>query len=418
LIDGNQFLEGIQRLGSSSADRLLEIATAKDCLVPTCPNCDVKMVEPVAGPRVKDKGLSAQAGSSKINVLTPARTGGGVPNKRPDPFDCKKSLLSSLRAAHNPIQNHAAITFLWSRSKKLPTKMARRSLLSFVGLAGVAQDERPRARNWGRFFEAPMLFLAVWIIIEWYLTAKGQYPERWTIITNWVIWLFFLVETCLLTSLVRDKRRYLATNWINLLIIAVGVPLIWDNQPYTGALRSLRILLLLGIFLEMSSTIRQMLRANNIGITLLASLVVVVMAGISIAVIDPAIATPWDGIWWAWVTVTTVGYGDIVPESPQGRVFGGLLMVLGLGLFSLMTASFSAFLISREEEKVIEREETFIEKEEEFLEKEEEAISQETEALEKLARIESRLEKLETGLDRLMDKLTDEAPGKKEDPPN
>ena len=314
--------------------------------------------------------------------------------------------------------SHAAVTFPWSRSKKTPTKMAHRSLLSFVGLAGVAQDERLRARNWGRFFEAPMLFIAVWIIIEWYLSAKGQYPERWTVITNWVIWLFFLIETSLLTCMVRDKRRYLTTNWINLLIIAVGVPLLWNNQPYTGALRSLRILLLLGIFLEMSSTIRQMLRANNIGITLLASLVVVVMAGTSIAVIDPAIDSPWDGIWWAWVTVTTVGYGDIVPESPQGKVFGGLLMILGLGLFSLMTASFSAFLITREEEKVVKQGESLMEKEEEFLEKEREAISQETEALEKLESIEARLANLETGLDRLMDKLTDEGSGKKEDPPS
>lgn len=263
-----------------------------------------------------------------------------------------------------------------------------------------------------------MLFIAVWIIIEWYLTAKGEYPDHWTVITNWVIWLFFLVETTLLTCFVRDKRRYLATNWINLLIIAVGIPIIWDSQPYTGALRSLRILLLLGIFLEMSSTIRRMLRANNLGIALLTSLVVVVMAGTSIAVIDPAIDTPWDGIWWAWVTVTTVGYGDIVPESPQGKVFGGLLMILGLGLFSLMTASFSAFLITREEEKVIEREETIIEKEEALLEKEREAVGHEAAALERLARIEARLATLEGGLKRLVDKLVDADPGGKEqDPP-
>lgn len=293
--------------------------------------------------------------------------------------------------------------------------MARKSFISFVGLSGVAVDERAIARRWGRFFEAPMLLLAIWIIIEWYLSAEGRYPDRWGIVTNWVVWLFFVVETSLLCLLVRDKRRYLLSNWINLMIIAVGVPLLWNLQPYAAALRSLRILLLLGIFFEMSGSIRKMLARNNIGATLLVSLIVVVMAGISIAAIDPAINTPWDGIWWAWVTVTTVGYGDIVPESPQGRIFGGLLMILGLGLFSLITASFSAFLVSREEEKVVKTEESLIQKEEELIRKEGEIMGQERRAIAKLESIEHRLANLEEGLSRLIAQLSERTAAAKED---
>ena len=126
------------------------------------------------------------------------------------------------------------------------------------------------------------------------------------------------------------------------------------------------------------------------------------------AAIDPAIETFWDGIWWAWVTVTTVGYGDLVPESPQGKVFGGLLMILGLGLFSLITASFSAFLISREEEEMVEKEAELIEKEEEVAREEKEAIS-------RLESIESRLEGLERNLSSLIDRIS-ETSGLKKDP--
>lgn len=61
------------------------------------------------------------------------------------------------------------------------------------------------------------------------------------------------------------------------------------------------------------------------------------------AAIDPAINNIWDGMWWAWVTVTTVGYGDIVPVSGPGRILAGILMLIGMGLFSLFTANFSAF---------------------------------------------------------------------------
>ena len=127
--------------------------------------------------------------------------------------------------------------------------MKRNPIISILGLAGVADDETPTARRWGKYFEAPMLLLALWIIIEWYLTERGAYPEAWEAITNRVIWGFFVLETALLTYLVRDKRRYLRTNWLNLLIIAGGLPLLWGDMAHAAALRGLRILLLFKILL-------------------------------------------------------------------------------------------------------------------------------------------------------------------------
>ncbi|MGB0578080.1 MAG: potassium channel family protein, partial [Limisphaerales bacterium] len=175
---------------------------------------------------------------------------------------------------------------------------------------------------------------------------------------------------------------------------------------------------------EMSTTIRRTLAKNSLGPTLLVSFIIVVMAGIFIAAIDPAINSPWDGIWWAWVTVTTVGYGDLVPQSPQGRIFGGLLMILGLGLFSLITATFSAFIIARDEEEFIEKEERIlkrgdeiIEKEGVILEQEKSVVSEEGRILQQLSAMENRLEKLEAKLDRLTDRLSaqeDEEPPSQE----
>ncbi|MEM9018090.1 MAG: ion channel [Verrucomicrobiota bacterium] len=280
-------------------------------------------------------------------------------------------------------------------------KMNRRSLSTMIGLAGVSESETPRARRWGVYFEVPMLILAIWIVAEGYLTTRGTYPDEWAAVTNWVIWCFFVVETLLLSILVRDTKFYLRTNWMNLVIIAVGIPLLWHDQPYAGALRALRILLLFGILVEMSTTTRAMLRRNHVGLTLFVAGITVILAGTMMAAIDPAIETPWDGIWWAWVTVTTVGYGDIVPASPQGKVFGGFLMVFGLGLFSLITASFSAFLISREEEGLIEQEK--------------EVVSEEQRTLANLERIEQRLEKLERNLSRLVEDLPKERSKKEED---
>jgi voltage-gated potassium channel len=57
----------------------------------------------------------------------------------------------------------------------------------------------------------------------------------------------------------------------------------------------------------------------------------------------------WDGIWWAVTTVTTVGYGDLTPTSVQGRLIGMVLMFVGIGFLSLLTAAVASRFVKEDQ---------------------------------------------------------------------
>ena len=80
--------------------------------------------------------------------------------------------------------------------------------------------------------------------------------------------------------------------------------------------------------------------------TILAALIFFVfLFGYLFYVSEPDVRNLGDGIWWALVTITTVGYGDITPVTTLGRVVASSLMLLGLGLIATITAIVSAKFI-------------------------------------------------------------------------
>ncbi|MGK0499307.1 MAG: voltage-gated potassium channel [Oceanicoccus sp.] len=224
----------------------------------------------------------------------------------------------------------------------------------WIGLSGVDSDENINARRWAKRLELPLLIVALWILVSWYWTGSPEPPisNHWL---NLVIWSFFVLEAVLLTSLVDDKANYLKNNWLNVLIILCGLPVLWLDAPFIAVLRSLRLLIFISLLLQLSSSVRHILASNHLGATLLVSAVFIVFAGYLIAGVDPGIRSPADGIWWAWVTVTTVGYGDIVPTSAEGRTLAGILILLGIGLFSIITANISVYFIANSRNLSTER---------------------------------------------------------------
>jgi len=91
-----------------------------------------------------------------------------------------------------------------------------------------------------------------------------------------------------------------------------------------------------------------LLKQKSLGYVLSLAVAVAVLFGLAVFLVDPNVHSLADGVWYAWVTMTHVGYGDVVPTSFIGRLLSCLLILFGLAVLALLTALFSAILIERD----------------------------------------------------------------------
>lgn len=217
-----------------------------------------------------------------------------------------------------------------------------------LGVAGVHPLESEKAKRIGRAFEF-LVMLALFVVFAQVIMLYSGVLEE----ANWIthaVWLVFFAELVVNLFHVNDRWRYLRENWLNVAIVCVAFPLIdWGND-WAMVIRSLRLILFIRFFTSFFKDLVSILNRNRFGQILVASAFIILGSGALFAYLEDR--PLWDGIWYALVTITTVGYGDVVPGSEEGRIFGILLILFGVVFFSLVTANISAFLIGSEQNKL------------------------------------------------------------------
>ncbi len=93
---------------------------------------------------------------------------------------------------------------------------------------------------------------------------------------------------------------------------------------------------------------RPLTARRSLQIIISATMVVTVAGGLAIRLLDKKdFSSIGEGMWWAVQTVTTVGYGDVVPHSTSGRLIATVIMLAGIAFISLITASVTATLVEQ-----------------------------------------------------------------------
>ena len=210
----------------------------------------------------------------------------------------------------------------------------------------------------GRIFNLAIILLVVLSTFVWLLDTNKELNASYAIY-------FHALETfCMIAFTVEYALRFIAFDGnrlrfifkpMSLIDLAAILPFYLTHGTDTAFLRILRLFRIFRIFkLARYSTAMDKLiwvfkeNASILGLFLFIVCIILLVSAAIMHTIEPArFGQMTDAFWWAIVTMTTVGYGDIIPETLMGKFVAGIIMILGIGIIALPTGILGASLTRR-----------------------------------------------------------------------
>ena len=207
--------------------------------------------------------------------------------------------------------------------------------------------------RWMDSWVDPLLFFLAAISIPMLIVQTGDpTPQDRALIADvsWFIWGAFAVNFVVRMLIATDRRAELRALSMDLILI-IGQPIIVIGEREAGA-----GLAFVRLFVVLSKSVRKGRVARRSGQKLrsqpfrVVAFIVPFVWLTSAALVQRfevetgTIGSYGDALWWSAVTMATVGYGDISPKSEAGRIVAILTMIVGIGMFSLITAKLAELL--------------------------------------------------------------------------
>jgi voltage-gated potassium channel len=201
----------------------------------------------------------------------------------------------------------------------------------------------------------PLLFLALSLSIPaFYLVMTGS-----TTVYRGAGRLLYLAAGVLIALDIGSRTRQAnsaRSSWRearpDLIICCGALASAWPTDTSWSGLEWLvRSLFCALVFLRLSMLALTWIGRRHLITTLVVSAGLLAVAGAGFYWLEPRVPTYADGLWLAFTTGATVGYGDLVPSTPASRIFAVFVVLLGYAVFSVVTASIAALFIGEDERR-------------------------------------------------------------------
>jgi voltage-gated potassium channel len=222
-----------------------------------------------------------------------------------------------------------------------------------------SKDRGEAFDRFSRLVDGPMMVLAlvmIPLIIVPLIMDLSPGMDHALVAIDYLIWAAFTIEYVVKLWLAPDRWRFVKANIPDLVIVVV--PMLRPLRILRGArlLRLLRLARLVAFAIEGLHEVRDVLRRRGLSWVLLIALALNLVAAALVLSFERDVpgsnihSYP-DALWWAVTTITTVGYGDRFPMSAAGRGVAVVLMVSGIALFGVITASIAAYFVEHKAEQ-------------------------------------------------------------------
>jgi voltage-gated potassium channel len=113
-----------------------------------------------------------------------------------------------------------------------------------------------------------------------------------------------------------------------------------------------RLVVAMMALMRMVWTLKALVTRGGIAYLLMMAMTVLVFCGIGFWALEPSVHNLGEGLWLAFTTAATVGYGDMVPSTPASKIFSFFVVLLGYAVLSLVTAAIAAFWVESSEREM------------------------------------------------------------------